>query len=338
MANECESDRLKAFDPTGDVTSVGPRWKRWKRSFQYYLTGRGIKDDDRKKALLLHLAGERVHDIFDGLAEPEVVEGLLLKCISTSYNRHLRLVQQDITISTKNQLFTFNGQLYQQIDGVAMGSPLGPLLANTFLRSIEEGLVRDNILPSTYRRYVDGTLAVMNNIDTANKFLDVLNDRHDSIAFTMEVQDNNNELPFLGMVLSVNNNKIGTRVYKKPTDTGLFTHYLSYVDNRYKKGLLFTMFNRAQRLSSTPELFDQESNRLTEVFSNLQYPLDLINRVRLSVQNTRSTTSSSNDDSKKTLRIPIPFKNQKSAEVVKTAAAYWSRKSDQSCFTTSFRK
>ena len=32
-----------------------------------------------------------------------------------------------------NQLFQFNGQLYQQTDGVAMGSPLGPLMANVFM-------------------------------------------------------------------------------------------------------------------------------------------------------------------------------------------------------------
>ena len=37
-----------------------------------------------------------------------------------------------LTIATKHQLFQFNGDLYKQIDGVAMGSPLGPLMANTF--------------------------------------------------------------------------------------------------------------------------------------------------------------------------------------------------------------
>ena len=31
-----------------------------------------------------------------------------------------------LSVATKNQLFQFNGNLYEQIDGVAMGSPLGP--------------------------------------------------------------------------------------------------------------------------------------------------------------------------------------------------------------------
>ena len=32
-----------------------------------------------------------------------------------------------LRVATKHQLFQFNGSLYEQIDGVAMGSPLGPL-------------------------------------------------------------------------------------------------------------------------------------------------------------------------------------------------------------------
>ncbi|XP_068738974.1 uncharacterized protein [Montipora capricornis] len=37
-----------------------------------------------------------------------------------------------LQLATKDQLFQFEGNLYQQIDGVAMGSPLGPLMANAF--------------------------------------------------------------------------------------------------------------------------------------------------------------------------------------------------------------
>ena len=60
-----------------------------------------------------------------------------------------------------NQLFQFDGKLYEQIDGLAMDSPLGPLIANAFLCSIEEELEQDNKLPEFYRRYVDDTFATM---------------------------------------------------------------------------------------------------------------------------------------------------------------------------------
>ena len=38
----------------------------------------------------------------------------------------------------QNNFFNFEGKIYKQIDGVAMGSPLGPTLANEFLCFLEQ--------------------------------------------------------------------------------------------------------------------------------------------------------------------------------------------------------
>ena len=43
---------------------------------------------------------------------------------------------------TKDQLFLFNGKLYDQTEGVAMGFPSRPLMANIFMCTIEETLER----------------------------------------------------------------------------------------------------------------------------------------------------------------------------------------------------
>ena len=84
---------------------------------------------------------------------------------NTTYD--LNLTKMDLvdllSVATKGQLFQFNGALYEQTAGVAMGSPLGPLLANVFMSHIEENLERDGKLPSFYRRYVDDTLTTMPN-------------------------------------------------------------------------------------------------------------------------------------------------------------------------------
>ena len=48
-----------------------------------------------------------------------------------------------LEIATMNQLFRFNGELYEQTDGVAMGSLLGQLLANVFMYHIENQLVKN---------------------------------------------------------------------------------------------------------------------------------------------------------------------------------------------------
>ena len=38
--------------------------------------------------------------------------------------------------------FIFIDKIYKQIDGVSMGSPLGPLLANVFMRELEKDIIQ----------------------------------------------------------------------------------------------------------------------------------------------------------------------------------------------------
>jgi ribosomal protein S27AE len=75
MAMNIDVAPLAPFDCTGDPTSVAPRWKRWKRAFEFYLVGKGVTDVDQKKALLLHSAGMDVQDIFETLDNVPAPEG-----------------------------------------------------------------------------------------------------------------------------------------------------------------------------------------------------------------------------------------------------------------------
>ena len=44
-------------------------------------------------------------------------------------------------LCTKNAHFTLNNKTYLQVDGVAMGSPLGPVLANIFMVGLERNII-----------------------------------------------------------------------------------------------------------------------------------------------------------------------------------------------------
>ncbi|XP_078350920.1 uncharacterized protein LOC144635715 [Oculina patagonica] len=201
-----------------------------------------------------------------------------------------------------------------------MGSPLGPLMANAFLCSIEDKLERENKLPGFYKRYVDDTLATMANVPAATSFLSTLNECHPCIQFTMEIAENN-KLPFLGMMIEKIDCQLTTSVYRKPTNTGLLLHYQSHVDQRYKRSLLKTMLNRAYRLSSSKESFAVECEQLKRMFVKLKYPLNLINSTIATFVNSVAQPCGeifeADRETNKPVRITLPFKDQKSADAVR---------------------
>ena len=141
----------------------------------------------------------------------------------------------------KNHSFSSLTVVYnEQTDGVAMGSPLGPLLANVFMCSIEKNLEQHGQFPPYYRRYVDDTLTVTPVRMTAGHFLDTLNSTHPFLKFTMEIE-REGSLPFIGIELLNRAPKIEST--KEPTHL----HFQSQVDIKYKRSLLNTMVDRAYR-------------------------------------------------------------------------------------------
>ena len=196
-----------------------------------------------------------------------------------------------------------------------MGYPLGPLLANTFMCSVEEKLEEKNELASFYKRYVDETLTIMPDL---NIFVDRLNSCHGNLKFTMEIAEQNT-ISFVGMNITENGNRIETSVYRKSTNTGLLLHYHSHVDKRYKDCLLTTMIHRAHQLSSTPTAFSDECNKLRSTFLNLDYPINLINSaINKFLHNIDNIDAIKNTrDDNPTIMAPLTFKDQQSANSVK---------------------
>ncbi|XP_015750943.1 PREDICTED: uncharacterized protein LOC107330926, partial [Acropora digitifera] len=99
-----------------------------------------------------------VTSLFTNVPVDETIELLATKAFENDWfnkTHNLSLtragLKQLLEIAAKNQLFQFNGHLYEQKDGVAMGSTLGPLMANSFLCNIEETLEHNKRLSSFYK-------------------------------------------------------------------------------------------------------------------------------------------------------------------------------------------
>ena len=112
---------------------------------------------------------------------------MLYSCIS-NYQNSKNLFQ----FASSDTHFVFEGRFYDQIDGVAMGSPLGPVFANLFMGCYKQKWLHSfEKCEVIYCKHVDGINFLFNSESDANKFFVFLNQQHSSIKFTTEKQTHN---------------------------------------------------------------------------------------------------------------------------------------------------
>ena len=152
--------------------------------------------------------------------------------------------------ATSRTNFLFKGSFYDQIDGVAKGSLLVPVLANLFMGHNENIWLETYRASKTlfYRRYVDDTFCVFETEQDALLFFDFISTRHPNIRFTME-KEVENKLPFLDVFIHNHSPGPTTTVFRKKTFTGLLTNYFSFTALSYKIGLVRTLIDRTFRFT-----------------------------------------------------------------------------------------
>ena len=135
-----------------------------------------------------------------------------------------------LSLATKDPYFVFDGTLYKQIDGLAIGSLLGPTLANAFLVYHEKNWLEQcpvEYRPLYYRRYVDVIFVSFNSAEHLKCFYSYLNSRHLDISLTIE-NEKDNRMSFLDINIICEKVKFTTSVYCKPTFSRIYTHFDSF--------------------------------------------------------------------------------------------------------------
>ena len=92
---------------------------------------------------------------------------------------------------------SYHGNIYKEIHGVAMGSPLSPIITNIYMKNFEMKAINFFLITiDEWKRYVNDIFAKWHHgIEKLHEFLAHLNSLSQHIQFTIEIE-NNGKLPF----------------------------------------------------------------------------------------------------------------------------------------------
>ena len=105
---------ISPFDCIGEPATLAQRWDKWKAEFELYVAASGVEDKLQKRALLLHLAGTGVREIFK--TYPDEVKGdakefdKAMTCLSNHFEvkKNVPLARQKLLASKPNPGETIN--------------------------------------------------------------------------------------------------------------------------------------------------------------------------------------------------------------------------------------
>ena len=269
-----------------------------------------------------------VKSLFASVPLTEIIDIILdrvynRKEISTVVTRNE--MKKFLTLCTKDVHFILNNETYVQNDGVAKGSPLGPILAKVFMVELEITLVpRLHQHIKKCRSYVDDTFGYVKN-ESIDYVLTTLKSFHPNISFTYE-KENNSQLPILDILFIRNGRHLDTTVYQKDTHNDLYLHWDEFTPVSWKRGTLRTLVNRAYLICSNNELLHKELAYLKSVFLRKNgYLLSTIKQLIKETEESQtqkeviqvSMTEHPNPQEQKVHLLLLPFAGSKDTTNVK---------------------
>ena len=173
-------------------------------------------------------------------------------------------------ILTKNN-FVFDGEHYLQIYGTAMGTRMAPSYANIFMGNLERKLLeRVDDRPHVWWRYIDDVFVIwLFGEQRLREFVDHLNSSHPSIKFTSEWSFRS--IAFLDVMVTLDQGRITTDLYTKPTDTHQYLHKRSCHPGHCKSTIPYSQALRLRRICSDDDTYVTRTKELKQHLVNRGY-------------------------------------------------------------------
>lgn len=176
----------------------------------------------------------------------------------------------ELTLDTT--YFQHQGQVYQQVYGAAMGSPLSPVIANIFMEEFElKAISTANHPPKFWGRYVDDTATITKKSHVQALFQHI-NEQHHSISFTIEEEDEEGALPVLDVKMIKDSNRIKTDVYRKATHTDHYLQWSSHHPVSQKLSVPASLYHRCESVISDDNMKRVEREKIKSDLTKCGYP------------------------------------------------------------------
>ncbi|XP_071956011.1 uncharacterized protein [Antedon mediterranea] len=197
--------------------------------------------------------------------------------------------------------FSFRGQIYRQIFGAAMGSPVSAILANLFMEWLEREAIATSPLdckPKLWRRYVDDVLEIIQK-DSTQKLTDHLNsiDPTGNIKFTFEEEDQG-KIPFLDtLIVGKEDGSLKLLVYRKKTHTDQYLNFQSQHPLHQKLGVIRTLMDRMENIVTEEADKKEEEVKIRNALRKCGYPKWTLDRVKQQIKNKQPKQRNKNKES-----------------------------------------
>ena len=114
------------------------------------------------------------------------------------------------------------------------------------------------------------------------------------------------------------NGIFSTSVYRKPTFTGLFTNFDSFIPISYKRGLINTLLFRYFNISSSYAIFHAEVEKFKKIMNLNGYPEKFFDRIVRSFLNKifeKPSSTSEPIEPKRIVLFTLPFSGLHSVQI-----------------------
>ena len=201
--------------------------------------------------------------------------------------------------------FEFNGQHYVQVSGTSMGTRIGPNYANIFMGLLEnEFLARRDLKPFYYKRFIDDIFLIWHHGESKLlSFIEDFNNAHPGISFSHSYSAIS--VNFLDVTVTLDEQKLTTKLYRKPTDRHQYLHFQSSHTKHCKTSIPYSQAIRFKRICSDSNEFIRNCEHLRGALTRQRYPArisddalkkaDNIDRKDLLTSNKQSASSSRNN-------------------------------------------